>query len=908
MTLLARVCAVRLAAALLVLCALCVEPVWAAGSAEDFFARGVRAVRQGDYDSGISSLEVAKQLAPGNSAVVLWLGLAHYQKGEYPQALSLWREYETLDPSTEEEEERDLRGRVRGYMATLQYDENVRRAREALAAEGGAGDPRTLAIAYFRNLGTPEFIGMEKGFMSLLVDDVKKVEELTVLERDQLQALYNEMRLGDEGLIDDATKARAGRMLGAGRVSTGSLTNQEPNTQEKVFLVDWLLLESATDQPLASDVYQEPMAQWINAQKKAALGILNGLGYDEARLKALGVFDRILTPQTKNLEALKAYSAGLDAKDKGLATADASSKKELLDRARGYLEVAKKLDPNFGLAEAELQSVPVEIVAPAVIGGALLSIAPSVLATSGAAVGIGATAAIAAAVGGGAAAGAVVATQTAGGGGGGEVAPPPEQPIVGCGNAVRDAGEECDGADLGGASCESLERGSGILACGAAGSAGECTFDTTRCSNPARCGNGGIDVGETCDGTNFGTATCLTQVGLDGPLVCTDACQIDTSQCGSLCGNGKLDPNEICDPGAPQTACTAQDQACVLCSCCGWEIVPERCGAGGAELFSLSIRVENDCVIPFGQSLEGVVLSAEAVGVGGCSSEPVTLPTLPPGGQLTPELQLPCIPQSNLRVTAQSANRGVKVREFSPSECGGGGGGPTSCGNGRLDPGEECDPQAPLGTCALDEVCSGCVCGKSGGCGNGVVDLDEECDGTNLGGLTCDDFGLGNGELLCLPSCRIDTSGCASTTCGDSEFDFEDEKCDPTAPPPNGCPGQFCSDSGGTACQLCCSPTIQASGCLPGFEPDEVTSFWQFSVGSCPITSLLTATATVESPCNAVPNCSTEVPGFSFGIGAPVTATATLVCDCSLPPILKVDVAQGGTVVHYDVPGDAACW
>jgi len=46
-----------------------------------------------------------------------------------------------------------------------------------------------------------------------------------------------------------------------------------------------------------------------------------------------------------------------------------------------------------------------------------------------------------------------------------------------CGNGLVDADEECDGTDLNGASCESLQLGTGTLACN------ECAYDTRGCGN-----------------------------------------------------------------------------------------------------------------------------------------------------------------------------------------------------------------------------------------------------------------------------------------------------------------------------------------------------------------------------------------------------------------------------------------
>jgi hypothetical protein len=61
---------------------------------------------------------------------------------------------------------------------------------------------------------------------------------------------------------------------------------------------------------------------------------------------------------------------------------------------------------------------------------------------------------------------------------------------------------------------------------------------------------------------------------------------------------------------------------------------------------------------------------------------------------------------------------------------------------------------------------TGGVTGGTGGvggatdCGNGQLDTDEECDGADLNQKTCDDYGFPTGSLVCLPSCKLDTSQC----------------------------------------------------------------------------------------------------------------------------------------------------
>jgi hypothetical protein len=112
-----------------------------------------------------------------------------------------------------------------------------------------------------------------------------------------------------------------------------------------------------------------------------------------------------------------------------------------------------------------------------------------------------------------------------------------------CGNERKEGEEQCDGADLGGESCESLgyEQG-GVLSC-----TDTCRFEASECVGEGRCGNGINDEVEECDGPDMGELTCWTRAGLmDGELTCAEDCTADTSGCHT-CGDRIVQGPEECD-------------------------------------------------------------------------------------------------------------------------------------------------------------------------------------------------------------------------------------------------------------------------------------------------------------------------------------------------------------------------
>ncbi len=112
-----------------------------------------------------------------------------------------------------------------------------------------------------------------------------------------------------------------------------------------------------------------------------------------------------------------------------------------------------------------------------------------------------------------------------------------------CGDGTIDMGEICEG-DVGEETCESQGFDGGNLSCGA-----DCQYDTSACHS---CGDGMIGGPEECDDADLGGASCLDfpapQNGnfTGGELACTDACVFDTSAC-TYCGDGTRNGAEVCE-------------------------------------------------------------------------------------------------------------------------------------------------------------------------------------------------------------------------------------------------------------------------------------------------------------------------------------------------------------------------
>lgn len=117
-----------------------------------------------------------------------------------------------------------------------------------------------------------------------------------------------------------------------------------------------------------------------------------------------------------------------------------------------------------------------------------------------------------------------------------------------CNNDILEAGEDCDGSLLGTATCQTV----GNYVGGTLGCTTTCDFDVSQCVPPAGCGDGAVDAGEDCDGVNLDGNDCTTIGGnyTGGTLTCNGDCTFNESQCTTTpptCGNGTLDTGEECE-------------------------------------------------------------------------------------------------------------------------------------------------------------------------------------------------------------------------------------------------------------------------------------------------------------------------------------------------------------------------
>jgi hypothetical protein len=180
----------------------------------------LEAFRDGKDDLARVQLEQVRALAPGEPIVDYYLGLVALRQGDEARALEHLKLYAHQDPDGAAS--RDI-GKTLTLLSSSQLQKEVANAvqREQQVASAPP-EPNSIAVNAFVNQGDESYRALSKGLAAMIIADLSKVPGLKVLEREKVQLLVNEMKLGDSGLADSASAVRSGRLMRAEKVIVGN--------------------------------------------------------------------------------------------------------------------------------------------------------------------------------------------------------------------------------------------------------------------------------------------------------------------------------------------------------------------------------------------------------------------------------------------------------------------------------------------------------------------------------------------------------------------------------------------------------------------------------------------------------------------------------------------------------------
>jgi tetratricopeptide (TPR) repeat protein len=273
-------------------------------------------------------------LAPGEPFAAMIIGGCQEKEGRLDLAYATYTDYTRQYPQA-----RGV-GAVRGAAQLALRAQATQNARLAMARESTlttlAAEPATIAILPVTIAGDSAFQPLSRGLAELITTDLALVRNLRLLERVQIGALLDEMKLGQSDRADAGTAARVGRLLRAERMVQGvaSITESGPvRLSATIVRGDGTVRTGAQ----ANGTFK----QLLELEKLLVFSLATQLGIQLTEAER----QRILRQGPRNLTAFLAYSEGLEALDRGDYRAAARS-----------FGAAFRADPGFQAAQQQQQA------------------------------------------------------------------------------------------------------------------------------------------------------------------------------------------------------------------------------------------------------------------------------------------------------------------------------------------------------------------------------------------------------------------------------------------------------------------------------------------------------------------------------------------------------------------------
>jgi TolB-like protein len=343
---------------------------------------------RGPAPADLPALEAAQQQRPRDAGLLTRLGIAYYDGRQYARArdvlnsaltitaqnyaarVYLGLAYEGLgqldsarvsfNAAAGQARNAAQRGEIENHLTLLTRKELRESARRAIAQESALSTTppaqNAIAVFPFRYVGSdPELAPLGRGLTHLMITDLGKLPRITLLERERVQALVEELALNESGRADPATGARSGRLLRAGRVIQGSLQDVVGKTDLRL---DAAVVDATDASVVATGEASDQLQQLFALEKQVLFRLLDQMGMTLTPAERRALSER----PTADLQAFLAFSRGLEAEDRGdFAAAEA-----------GY-SAAVARDPNFRQARerrtAAQRSAQAMVLPPQVLAG-----------------------------------------------------------------------------------------------------------------------------------------------------------------------------------------------------------------------------------------------------------------------------------------------------------------------------------------------------------------------------------------------------------------------------------------------------------------------------------------------------------------------------------------------------------
>ena len=302
---------------------------------------GIAYFKNNNYKMAIPIFEKIHEKAPKDGVTLFYLGASFEKTGQLKQAIQTYRQFTKLGHFSK------MRKTVEAQLRVLMRKQIRQEVKQAVAKEKSLGTtqvaPHSLAVLYFSNLmKIPELNPLQKGITDMIITDLSQVHSLQIVERARLQALMQEIGLGQTGLVDPATAPKVGKLLGVSTLVNGAFLTL---SGQKIQL-EYAISRAANARVENNGKISGSLRQIFKIEKNLVFDVIGDMGIQltEQERKAIQKIP------TENLMAFIAYSKALDYEDQGK-----------FDLAKQQYQKAVRLDPHFEKAQIGLESTEISM-------------------------------------------------------------------------------------------------------------------------------------------------------------------------------------------------------------------------------------------------------------------------------------------------------------------------------------------------------------------------------------------------------------------------------------------------------------------------------------------------------------------------------------------------------------------
>ena len=291
---------------------------------------GIRYYEAERYERSRDVLQAALTLEPAFTTAA-YLGLANERLERFDDAEAAYRGAASLATTDNQRQELDRR------LVSLSRSRMQADARRAIARERELSAqppvPRSVAVLPWSYVGDDaELAPLARGVPHLVMSDLGNVSSLTLIERERVRAILDEIALSQSGYVDPATAVRSGRLLQAEWVVAGVVRGDGNGVrlEAQVFRTS----DAAVQASAGAD---DQLEQLFALERGIVVDLVEQLGVPVSPGERRTLSER----PAADLQAFLAFSEGLVAQERGDYTA-----------ASGSFALALARDPSFGAARA----------------------------------------------------------------------------------------------------------------------------------------------------------------------------------------------------------------------------------------------------------------------------------------------------------------------------------------------------------------------------------------------------------------------------------------------------------------------------------------------------------------------------------------------------------------------------